>query len=78
MGKELVYRQREMGLESAYQLAGQTMATNMLDADAQEGAQALRKSASLAGLDLRSAFVAGQAELRGWRCIAVLCFGPSI
>ncbi|NIF85178.1 enoyl-CoA hydratase [Comamonas sp. Tr-654] len=40
MGKELVYRQREMGLESAYQLAGQTMATNMLDADAQEGALA--------------------------------------
>ena len=40
MGKELVYRQREMRLESAYQLAGQTMATNMLDADAQEGAQA--------------------------------------
>lgn len=40
MGKELVYRQREMGLESAYQLAGQTMATNMLDVDAQEGAQA--------------------------------------
>jgi enoyl-CoA hydratase/carnithine racemase len=40
MGKELVYRQREMGLESAYQLAGQTMAANMLDADAQEGAQA--------------------------------------
>ena len=40
MGKELVYRQREMGLESAYQLAGQTMATNMMDADAQEGAQA--------------------------------------
>lgn len=40
MGKELVYRQREMGLESAYQLAGQTMATNMLDADAQEGARA--------------------------------------
>lgn len=40
MGKELVYRQREMGLESAYQLAGQTMAINMLDADAQEGAQA--------------------------------------
>lgn len=40
MGKELVYRQREMGLELAYQLAGQTMAINMLDADAQEGAQA--------------------------------------
>ena len=40
MGKELVYRQREMGVESAYQLAGQTMATNMMDVDAQEGARA--------------------------------------
>ncbi len=40
MGKELVYRQREMGLEPAYQLAGQTMAINMMDAGAQEGAQA--------------------------------------
>ena len=40
MGKELVYRQREMGLEPAYQLAGQTMAVNMMDATAQEGAQA--------------------------------------
>ena len=40
MGKELVYRQREMGMESAYQLAGQTMASNMMDVDAQEGAQA--------------------------------------
>ena len=40
MGKELVYCQREMGVESAYQLAGQTMATNMMDVDAQEGAQA--------------------------------------
>ena len=40
MGKELVYRQREMGLEPAYQLAGQAMAINMMDADAQEGAQA--------------------------------------
>ncbi|MEG0148789.1 MAG: enoyl-CoA hydratase [Comamonas sp.] len=40
MGKELVYRQREMGVDSAYQLAGQTMATNMMDVDAQEGAQA--------------------------------------
>lgn len=40
MGKALVYRQREMGLEAAYQLAGQTMAANMMDADAQEGAQA--------------------------------------
>ena len=40
MGKELVYRQREMGLEPAYQLAGQTMAINMMDTAAQEGAQA--------------------------------------
>ncbi len=40
MGKALVYQQREMGIDSAYQLAGQTMATNMMDADAQEGARA--------------------------------------
>lgn len=40
MGKALVYQQREMGLEAAYQLAGQTMAMNMMDANAQEGAQA--------------------------------------
>ena len=40
MGKALVYQQREMGLESAYQLAGQTMAVNMMDVDAQEGALA--------------------------------------
>lgn len=36
----MAYRQREMGIEAAYQLAGQTMAANMMDADAQEGAQA--------------------------------------
>ena len=40
MGKALVYQQRELGLEAAYQLAGQTMTANMMDADAQEGAQA--------------------------------------
>lgn len=40
MGKALVYRQRELGLAAAYQLAGQTMATNMMDAAAQEGARA--------------------------------------
>ena len=40
MGKALVYQQRELGMDAAYQLAGQTMATNMMDADAQEGAQA--------------------------------------
>ena len=37
LGKELFYRQREMGIEAAYQLAGQTMAVNMMDASAQEG-----------------------------------------
>ena len=40
MGKELFYRQREMGLEAAYQLAGQTMAVNMMDHCAQEGVTA--------------------------------------
>ncbi|QXL85025.1 enoyl-CoA hydratase [Comamonas sp. NLF-1-9] len=40
MGKKLVYQQRELGLQAAYQLAGQTMAANMMDADAQEGALA--------------------------------------
>jgi enoyl-CoA hydratase/carnithine racemase len=40
IGKELFYRQREMGLEAAYQLAGQTMAANMMDGCAQEGVTA--------------------------------------
>ena len=40
MGKALVYQQRELGVEAAYQLAGQTMAVNMMDDAAQEGAQA--------------------------------------
>ena len=40
MGKQLFYKQLEMGVEAAYQLAGQTMACNMLDASAQEGVQA--------------------------------------
>ena len=40
MGKELFYRQREMGIEAAYQLAGQTMAANMMDGCAQEGVRA--------------------------------------
>jgi enoyl-CoA hydratase/carnithine racemase len=40
MGKELVYRQREMGIAAAYQLAGQTMAVNMMDSCAQEGFKA--------------------------------------
>ena len=40
MGKELFYRQREMGIEAAYQLANQTMAANMMDHCAQEGVTA--------------------------------------
>ena len=40
MGKELFYRQRETGIEAAYQLANQTMAVNMMDACAQEGVTA--------------------------------------
>jgi enoyl-CoA hydratase/carnithine racemase len=39
-GKELFYKQLEMGIDAAYQLAGQTMACNMLDADTQEGVEA--------------------------------------
>ena len=40
MGKALVYQQRELGVQAAYQLAGQTMAMNMMDEAAQEGALA--------------------------------------
>ncbi len=40
MGKQLFYQQAEMGLEAAYQLAGQTMACNMVHPVAQEGVQA--------------------------------------
>lgn len=40
MGKQLFYKQLEMGIGAAYQLAGQTMACNMMDETAQEGVQA--------------------------------------
>ena len=40
MGKTLFYKQRETGVEAAYQLAGQTMACNMMHPVAQEGVQA--------------------------------------
>ena len=40
MGKDLFYRQLESGIEAAYQLAGQTMACNMIDPVAQEGVDA--------------------------------------
>jgi len=40
MGKALFYKQLEMGITAAYQLAGQTMACNMMDDTAQEGFQA--------------------------------------
>jgi enoyl-CoA hydratase/carnithine racemase len=39
-GKGLFYKQLEMGIEAAYQLAGQTMACNMMDDSALEGVQA--------------------------------------
>jgi enoyl-CoA hydratase/carnithine racemase len=39
-GKGLFYRQLEMGTEAAYQLAGQTMACNMMEGSALEGVQA--------------------------------------
>ena len=40
MGKALFYKQRETNIEAAYQLAGQTMACNMMHPVAQEGVQA--------------------------------------
>lgn len=40
MGKQLFYKQLELGIGAAYQLAGQTMACNMMDEDALEGVQA--------------------------------------
>ncbi|MFA7280873.1 MAG: enoyl-CoA hydratase [Sterolibacterium sp.] len=40
MGKQLFYKQLEMGVEGAYQLAAETMACNMMAADAGEGIDA--------------------------------------
>lgn len=40
MGKQLFYKQIEMGVGAAYQLAGQTMACNMMEEVALEGVQA--------------------------------------
>jgi len=40
MGKALFYQQLETGMEAAYQLAGQTMACNLVHEVAQEGVQA--------------------------------------
>jgi enoyl-CoA hydratase/carnithine racemase len=40
MGKRLFYRQLERGVEAAYEEAGRTMASNMMDAAALEGVQA--------------------------------------
>ncbi|HEX2541589.1 MAG TPA: enoyl-CoA hydratase [Caldimonas sp.] len=40
MGKELFYRQLELGIEQAYREAGSTMACNMMDDAALEGVQA--------------------------------------
>jgi len=40
MGKQMFYKQLEMGLEAAYQLATETMACNMMAEDAAEGIDA--------------------------------------
>jgi enoyl-CoA hydratase/carnithine racemase len=40
MGKSLFYRQIEMGIDAAYQLAAEVMACNMMHPDAQEGIDA--------------------------------------
>lgn len=40
MGKQLFYKQLEVGISQAYHLAEQTMACNMMDPSAQEGVQA--------------------------------------
>jgi len=40
MGKDLFYRQAELGLERAYEAAGETMACNMMEEAALEGVQA--------------------------------------
>ena len=40
LGKELFYRQVELGIEAAYEAAGQTMACNMMEEAALEGVQA--------------------------------------
>lgn len=40
MGKGLFYRQLEMGIDAAYQLAAETMACNMMSEDAAEGIDA--------------------------------------
>lgn len=40
MGKQLFYQQIDAPIEKAYELASQTMACNMMDADALEGIQA--------------------------------------
>jgi enoyl-CoA hydratase/carnithine racemase len=40
LGKELFYRQLELGIEAAYAAGGQTMACNMMEAAALEGVQA--------------------------------------
>jgi enoyl-CoA hydratase/carnithine racemase len=39
-GKQMFYRQLEMGLDDAYELASETMACNMMAEDAQEGIDA--------------------------------------
>ena len=48
-GKQMFYRQRQMPLDDAYAYAGDVMARNMMEDDAQEGVCASWKSARPAG-----------------------------
>ena len=57
MGKQLFYRQLEIGVEAAYEDAGRTMACNMMDDAALEGVQAFidKRKPTWAVLSARSA-----------------------
>jgi enoyl-CoA hydratase/carnithine racemase len=55
MGKQMFYKQLEMGLDAAYQYASEVMACNMMTDDAGEGIDAFHRQARLG----RSASVEG-------------------
>jgi len=63
-GKALFYRQLELGVVPAYQLAGQSMACNMMDDIAQEGFRLSSRSAPRTGAptapdDVANSHIAG-------------------
>jgi len=51
MGKRMFYRQIEMGVEDAYELAAETMACNMMAQDAGEGSTPSCRSVRRSGRD---------------------------